>query len=89
MPDDSVLPLDCPFCGSAEVEIARTNPASIWVQCALCGARTESAAVRREAIEKWNDRESEGVSAVIVDDMDAAYQAYRQRKAAPSPGGAQ
>lgn len=51
-------PLACPFCGSVEVDIARTNPNACWVECANeeCGATTHSHRTRTGAIKNWNRR---------------------------------
>ncbi len=64
--------LSCPFCGSTEVEIARTNPNACWVECAGCGAKADSAPTREEAIANWN-KTVPRVSATVIDDGDADY----------------
>jgi hypothetical protein len=65
---------NCPFCGSVEVEIARTNPGACWVSCAnyKCDAETSSRKTRRGAIAVWNKRVStiDVREATVVYDMD-------------------
>lgn len=36
----------CPFCGSREVEICRTNQHACWIRCADCGADAQSHATK-------------------------------------------
>lgn len=59
----------CPFCGSDEVEICRTNENACWVQCAECGADAESAPKREQALANWNRRANTQI-AIVVDDQD-------------------
>lgn len=58
----------CPFCGSHDVEISRTNKNACWVECAECCGRTDSAAKRADAIHKWNKRHFDDKPARIVFD---------------------
>ena len=58
----------CPFCGSCEVEVARTNKDACWIECSTCGANVKSCKTRRNAIIRWNERTT--CPAKIVDDMD-------------------
>jgi len=60
----------CPFCGSHEVEIARTNKHACWIECAECGAQTACHRTRKGAIERWNRRHFDEIPATIVHDMD-------------------
>lgn len=60
----------CPFCGSHEVHLCRTNPHACWVRCAGCGADAESNAKRSRAIENWNRRYQDDKPATIVEDDD-------------------
>jgi Lar family restriction alleviation protein len=60
----------CPFCGSGEVEVSRTNRDACWIRCAGCGADAESDPSRAGAIANWN-RRAEETDAVIVEDDDA------------------
>lgn len=63
----------CPFCGSDEVEICRTNKQACWVRCANCGADAPSHRYRKKAIFTWNQRFNNTQSAKIVDDQDAEH----------------
>lgn len=70
----------CPFCGSTEVEIARTNENACWVECAVCGAEAPPTAKREDAIEIWNERHlPSGTHATIVDDGDKEWQEYMKK----------
>jgi len=61
----------CAFCGSKEVEIARTNENACWVECANCGANRDAVASREQAIKLWNERHfGDGEYATIVYDME-------------------
>lgn len=60
---------NCPFCGSAKVEISRTYHA--WVSCAKCGAEAESHSTRAGAIRSWNRRSRKVTDAKVVYDADA------------------
>lgn len=60
----------CPFCGSHEVEVCRTNKLACWIRCAECGADARSSPFRFEAIANWNRRHYDDTPAAIVDDMD-------------------
>ena len=60
----------CPFCGSKKVDVARTNEQACWVECAKCGAQTDSAPTRRKAISNWNKRTKSVSHAKVVWDMD-------------------
>ena len=65
----------CAFCGSMEVEIARTNENACWVECDNCGANRDAVPTREQAIELWNERHlPNGTPAKIVYDMDAEFQ---------------
>lgn len=72
----------CPFCGSHEVEICRTNPYACWVRCAECGCDAESAKTRAGAIANWNRRHYDDETATVVDDSDAEWQAAEERRIA-------
>lgn len=58
----------CPFCGSHDVEICRTNPLACWVKCDSCGAEAPSAPARKDAIAQWNRRHFDDVAATVVHD---------------------
>lgn len=60
----------CPFCGSHEVEVARTNKNACWIECDACGASAKSAPTRNRAFANWNRRYHDDVPATIVEDMD-------------------
>ncbi len=60
----------CPFCGSAKVDIARTNVNACWVECAECGGQTQSRKHREAAIALWNIRFDKLSYAEIVQDDD-------------------
>lgn len=60
----------CPFCGSHEVEVARTNPNACWINCAICGTEAESDKTRKGAIANWNRRYYDDKPSIITDDMD-------------------
>ena len=61
--------LACPFCGADKVEICRTNKNACWVTCAECGAESEHAKKRVDAIANWNRRYFErGLATVTWDD---------------------
>ena len=64
----NTLPLDCPFCGSLEVEVCRTNPDACWIRCAECGGETKSHPTRAGALANWNRRDSLKLTASIVSD---------------------
>jgi Lar family restriction alleviation protein len=71
--------LGCPFCGSDEVEIARTNPHACWVECAHCGVGSPCHRHRKAAIRIWNTRASFVSSqATITDDDDATWRAWHR-----------
>lgn len=76
----------CPFCGSDEVNVNRTNDDACWIGCAneACGAETGCEAKRADAIEIWNTRTSvfEGAEARIAWDMDREH-AERKNGAKP------
>ena len=63
----------CPFCGSHEVEVCRTNPNSCWIRCAVCGCDAESDKTRVGAIANWNRRHFDEDAVAIVDDNDKDY----------------
>ena len=63
----------CPFCGSHEVEIARTNDRACWVACHNCDGQSTAWANRKDAIAAWNRRFLDDVSAEIVYDGDKEY----------------
>lgn len=77
----STMPKDCPFCGSDQVEICRTNPNACWVRCAKCGADAESHRTRSGALANWNRRGSLGFTATIVDDQDKEWTPAQKRAA--------
>lgn len=58
----------CPFCGSKELELCRTNENACWVRCAKCGAESPSAKKRDDAIAVWNTRVESNDNAVFVED---------------------
>lgn len=63
----------CPFCGSKDLEIARSNENACWVECPICSGQTYSTASRNEAIEAWNARDKDGDIAdaeISYDDTD-------------------
>ena len=60
----------CPFCGSHEVQICRTNAHACWVRCEDCGGESESDATRRGAIANWNRRYHDDEPAKITEDDD-------------------
>ena len=62
----------CPFCGSHEVDICRTNKDACWVKCANCAGETESTKKRSDAIKKWNNRyfDDEPASIILDDESD-------------------
>jgi len=61
----------CPFCGSHEVTVCRTNKHACWIQCDECGGEIGSAPSRQEAIELWNCRtDDDGQPAIVTHDMD-------------------
>jgi Lar family restriction alleviation protein len=65
----------CPFCGSAELEFARTNASAAWVTCSECDASAGSASSRQEAIAHWNRRAADGArtdARFIYDDEEEA-----------------
>jgi hypothetical protein len=64
--------LSCPFCGSLEVEICRTNPDACWVACAneYCEAETKSHRTRSGAIRYWNTRAIRCETATVIQDDD-------------------
>ena len=77
-------PIGCPFCGSVEVEICRTNPNACWVRCAQCGADAESARTRKEAVANWNRRSCKVCShmpAKIISDDDLERWTAAQKRA--------
>jgi len=61
----------CPFCGSTEVMVCRTNPHACWVQCAECLGRADSKCRREDAIAAWNGRpDVQGYATIVEDDDD-------------------
>lgn len=60
----------CPFCGSHDVEVNRTNAQACWIQCADCGAEAETHPTRSGAIANWNRRHYDDTPAVVVEDTD-------------------
>jgi len=79
-----IEPIGCPFCGSVEVEICRTNPNACWVRCAQCGADSQSHRTRAKAISNWNRRSCHHghMPARIVDDDDKDRWTAAQKRAA-------
>ncbi len=73
--------MSCPFCGSFEVDINRTNENACWVQCVQCYAEASSAKTRKGAIERWNTRIQHllKVSATVVHDGDKEFKADMKR----------
>ena len=65
----------CPFCGSHEVEICRTNPQACWIRCADCGADADSHPTRKGAVANWNRRHYDETPAAVIDDGDKEYPA--------------
>ncbi len=63
----------CPFCGSHEVEVCRTNPNACWIRCAVCGCDAENDKTRVGAIANWNRRHFDEEAVAIVDDSDKDY----------------
>ena len=64
----------CPFCGSHEVEISRTNKNACWVECHICSGRSTSHPARKAAIKEWNRRFFDDRAARIVQDDDKEQQ---------------
>lgn len=58
----------CPFCGSLEVSICRTNEAACWVECDECGCRRDCCRSRKGAISRWNNRIDSAARARITSD---------------------
>ncbi len=58
----------CPFCGSHEVQICRTNPQACWIRCDECGANAQPHPTRSGAIDNWNRRHYDDVPANIAND---------------------
>lgn len=51
------LPVECPFCGSPNIELMNGNPPIIeWMECGSCGAHGPTAAGVEDPIEFWNNR---------------------------------
>jgi Lar family restriction alleviation protein len=44
----------CPFCGSDNLDLGRTNPRSWWVGCEDCGAAGSTRPTRGAAADSWN-----------------------------------
>lgn len=63
----------CPFCGSHDVQVCRTNPGACWIRCDDCGADSESHRTRKGAISNWNRRHYDETPSVIVGDGDKDY----------------
>lgn len=78
----TLLPKDCPFCGSDEVEVCRTNPNACWIRCARCGADAPSHRTRSGAFRNWNRRDGLGYTASIVSDDDKDRWTPAQKRAA-------
>ena len=78
--------MSCPFCGSTDVSVCRTNVNACWIECEACGAGSESHKTRKVAIENWN-RRFEACEATIVEDGDGdkEYWESQKRIAAMSP----
>lgn len=62
----------CPFCGSHEVQICRTNPHACWVRCEVCGCDSESDSTRAGAIANWNRRYYDDDPATVTEDDEAS-----------------
>jgi Lar family restriction alleviation protein len=60
----------CPFCGSKEVVICRTNESACWVRCADCGGEAPAKSTRTNAIAAWNNRPVKRGYATILHDED-------------------
>lgn len=60
----------CPFCGSHEVAVLRTNPYACWVACTVCGGNSEPARTRKAAIARWNRRYFDDTPSTISMDHD-------------------
>lgn len=78
----TLLPKDCPFCGSVEVQVCRTNPNACWIRCAECGADAPSHRTRTGAFANWNRRDGMGLTAAVVDDDDKDRWTPAQKRAA-------
>lgn len=78
---NNMLLKDCPFCGSVEVEVCRTNPNACWIRCALCGSDAPSHRTRTGAFTHWNRRDSCGRTASIVSDDDKDRWTASQKRA--------
>jgi len=64
-----MLLLSCPFCGSREVDVIRTDDRlQYWTECRGCGARTRVAHSKDEAIALWNNTAPRRVYAMDPDD---------------------
>lgn len=60
----------CPFCGSKELQICRTNKYACWVSCDKCGADAKSDQHRVVAIQNWNRRKRATRAEIVFDDED-------------------
>lgn len=62
----------CPFCGSHEVQVCRTNDYACWIRCSGCGCDAESDPTRKGAIANWNRRHYDDATSVVVEDDEKA-----------------
>lgn len=73
----------CPFCGSHNVGVSRTNDDACWLSCDECGAESSSTSRRSNAIAIWNNRtKDDGKPATVTYDMDAEF--YAAQAAEPT-----
>jgi len=65
----------CPFCGSTELQLCRTNEHACWVRCDDCGADAPSTEKREDAIDIWNTRPDVDRPAMFVidDELDLQF----------------
>lgn len=65
--------LPCPFCGGAAVfGNEGDGPFPYFVTCQFCAALTDSTAQKQEAIDLWNTRQQQAVTAQLVAALEAA-----------------
>ena len=75
----------CPFCGSHEVDVCRTNPNACWIECPKCWGRSTSHKTRSGAIRHWNRRHYDDVPSRIVEDDDREHELGRRGESHPRP----